>query len=130
MAPDFTSSFKRQTGPMHERHEDDDFVLRELVPLSYLTEKNSKWMLQVDLPGVERKNIVLTVTHGRIVVKAKLEEEYQISDHGQVFRFESMKKMVELPAHVDVRRITAKFQNGILTITIPKMETGKRVPVK
>lgn len=130
MTTDFIASFERRTSSIHGHHLSDDLVLRELVPLSYLTEKNSKWILQIDLPGVERKNIILTTTHGHIVVKAKLEEAYKISNHGHVIKFENMKKIVELPLRADIKKVSAKFKNGILTITIPKIDSGKRIPVK
>ncbi len=130
MVTNFIPSFKAEGDSFFEHHIKDDFILRELVPLSCLFEKNSKWIIQIDLPGVERKNIVVNITQGHIVVKAKLEEAYKISTHGRVTKFESLKKVVELPPHADIKKISAKFKNGILTITIPKIDSGKRIPVK
>ncbi|MDE1830117.1 MAG: Hsp20/alpha crystallin family protein [Thaumarchaeota archaeon] len=130
MTTDFIASFEKRVSSLHEHNTADDFALREIVPLSYLIEKNSKWVLQIDLPGVERKNIVLTITHGHVVVKAKLEEAFKVSNHGQVIKFENMKKAVELPPYADIKKISAKFKNGILTITIPKIDSGKRIPIK
>ncbi|MDE1863432.1 MAG: Hsp20/alpha crystallin family protein [Thaumarchaeota archaeon] len=130
MTTNFIPSFKKQAGDVIESHTKDDFILKELVPLSCLFERNSKWMIEIDLPGVDKKDIKVTVTKGHVVVKAKLEESYKVSSHGHVATFESLKKAVEIPPHADIRKISAKFRNGILVITIPKIEFGKRIPVR
>jgi len=108
----------------------DDFMHRELLPLSHFIEKDSKWILEVDLPGVEKKNIDVTITSGHLVIKAKLEELYRVSRHGYVTEFEYFKKVIGLPPHVNTRKIETKFKNGVLTITIPKIITGKKISVK
>ena len=126
----FVSTFKKQSETGYGHHRNDDFVLRELVPLSYVLEKNTKWILQVDLPEVERKNIIVTMTNGHLVVKAKLAKAYNVSNHGRVTKFENLKKAMEIPQYADTKKISAKFRDGILTISIPKIESGKRIPIK
>lgn len=104
-------------------------MLRELVPLSCLLENNSKWILEMDLPGVDRKNIEVNMTRGHVVVKARLKEAYTVSNHGHVIKFETMKKVVSLPPHADLKKVSARFRDGILTITIPRTDAGKKIPV-
>lgn len=129
MPTNFIPSFGKKSTNTLGHHSSDDLILRELVPLSHMAEKNSKWILQVDLPGVERKDIVVTVSRGNLVIKAELEEAYSVSNHGHVVRFEKLKKVISLPSHADIKKISAKFKNGILTITIPKVDSGKRIPI-
>ncbi len=107
----------------------DDFMHNELVPLSYLTEKNSRWELHIDLPGVKRKNIKVTTTADHIIVEARLEEAYNVSRHGHIAKFEQFKKIIKIPPHSDIKKTSAKFKNEILTITIPKIHTGKKITV-
>ncbi len=129
MATNFIPSFKKGGKPVVEHHPEDDFLLKELVPLSCLLEKNSKWVLQIDLPGVEKRNIEVNITHGHVMIKAKLKEAYTVSNHGHVIRFETMKKVVSIPPHADIKRVSAKFRDGILTVTIPRTDAGKRIPI-
>lgn len=126
----FVSTFKKQAETGYVHHRNDDFALRELVPLSCVIEKNTKWILQVDLPGVERKNIIVTMAEGHLVIKAKLAKAYQVSNHGRVTKFENLKKVIEIPSHADVKTISAKFKDGILTISIPKIDSGKRIHIR
>jgi len=108
----------------------DDFIHRELVPLSHLVEKDSKWILEVDLPSVTKNNIAITITTNHLVIKAKLEESYRVSRHGYVTEFEYFHKIILLPPHVNNEKIESKFKNGILTIIIPKITVGKKISVK
>ncbi len=107
----------------------DDFMHNELVPLSYLTERNSSWILHIDLPGVKRKNIKVTTTADHIIVEAKLEEAYNVSRHGRIAKFEHFKKVIKIPPHTDIKKTTARFKNEILTITIPKIHAGRKISV-
>lgn len=125
----FISAFKKRTNVTFDHRLIDDFANRELIPLSYLTEKDSKWILQVDLPGVRKKDVSVTVTRGHVIVKAKLEEAYHVSRYGYLTKFESMRKVSSLPAYVDTKKISARFKNGILTIIIPKITNGKKIPI-
>jgi len=124
----FISSFGK---PINSIFDDmfDDFMHKELVPLSHLSEKNSKWVLQIDLPSVKRKDIVVTTTPDHIMVEAELEEAYNVSRHGHVAKFEHFKKLVKIPPHTDTKKISANFKNGILTIIIPKIHTGKKITI-
>ena len=108
----------------------DDFTHRELVPLSHLVEKDSKWILEVDLPGVKKNNIDITITDNHLVIKAKLEEVYRVSRYGYVTEFEYFHKIILLPPHVNYKKIESRFKNGILRIIIPKKTTGKKISVK
>ncbi len=107
----------------------DDFMHKELVPLSYLTERNSSWVLHIDLPGVKRKNIRVATTADHIIVEAKLEEAYNVSRHGRIAKFEHFKKVIKIPPDADIKKTTARFKNEILTITIPKIHTGRKISV-
>lgn len=125
----FISSFGK---PINSIFDDmfDDFMHKELVPLSYLSEKNSKWVLQIDLPGVKRKDITITTTPDHIIVEAELEEAYNVSKHGHVAKFEHFKKLTKIPPHADIKKISANFKNGILTIIIPKIHAGKKIAIR
>lgn len=123
----FISAFESRMNSIFDSGLIDDFVHRELVPLSHLTETDSKWILQIDLPGVRKKDVSVAVTRGHIIVKAKLEKSHPVSRHGHLTKFESMKKVSSLPVPADAKKITASFKGGILTIIIPKITNGKKI---
>ena len=130
MTSDFASWFEKRMNLLFPHDFMDDFMHRELVPLSHFIEKDSKWILEVDLPGVNKKNIDVTITSGHLIIKAKLEESYRVSRHGYATEFEYFNKVIGLPPYVNTKKIETRFKNGILTITIPKLTAGKKISVK
>ena len=129
MTSDFASWFEKRMNLAFGHDFMDDFIRQELVPLSHFIEKDLKWILEVDLPGVKKKNIDVAITDDHLVIKAKLEESYRVSRHGYVTEFKYFNKVIGLPPHVNTKKIETIFKNGILTITIPKITTGKKLSV-
>ena len=98
----------------------DDMEQRILSPLSYLKEFDNYWMLEFDLPLVNKKDIKVTFDENIISIKAKLKEEYSEEKLGNITKFEYFKKSISLPERIDIKKTTAKFQKGRLEIKIPK----------
>lgn len=107
----------------------DDYVNKELAPLSHLIEKDAAWILQVDLPMVSKKDIHITLAPNRLVITAKLEKAYCLSKMNCSMEFNYFKKVISLPTDIDKKRISAKFEHGILTISMPKTVKGITIPV-
>jgi HSP20 family protein len=108
----------------------DDREQKCLNPLSYLKEHESKWVLEFDLPLVEKKDVdVYLDEDGMIVVEAKLKETYVDSKGDKRFEYEYFKKSLSLPKNVDTKNISARFSNGILTITLSKLYKGTKIQI-
>lgn len=107
----------------------DDIEHRILSPLSYLKEFDGYWLLELDLPLVNKKDIKVTFDANTINVEAKLKEEYSEEKLGKISKFEYFKKSVLLPSKIDVKKTNAKFQKGILEIKIPKKTIGRSIKI-
>ena len=108
----------------------DDFVNKQLVPLSHIYKEGDIFVLKIDLPSVKKKDIDITLTQQHIIIKAKLEKTYCISRLNCVQEFEYFNKIVPLPSEIDPRKVSAKFSSGILTITMPKKQKGVRLKIE
>ena len=107
----------------------DDIEHSILSPLSYLKEFDNHWLLELDLPMVNKKDIKITFDGNMISVEAKLKEKYTEEKLGKISKFEYFRKSVSLPDMVDVKRTSAKFQKGRLEIKIPKKSAGRTVKI-
>ncbi|RMW37873.1 MAG: Hsp20/alpha crystallin family protein [Nitrosopumilus sp.] len=107
----------------------DDIEHRILSPLSYIKEFDNHWLLELDLPMVNKKDIKVTFDGNMINVEAKLKEKYSEEKLGKVSKFEYFKKSMSLPTMVDVKKTSAKFQKGRLEIKIPKKSTGRSIKI-
>lgn len=108
----------------------DDLEQKILRPLSYITEYGSKWVLEFDLPLVEKKDINVYLNDAEmIVVEAKLREVYRDSKFTR-HQYEHFKKSVSIPKNADIKKVSARFTNGRLVITIPKTFQGTKIKIE
>ncbi|MGQ0795926.1 MAG: Hsp20/alpha crystallin family protein [Nitrosopumilaceae archaeon] len=107
----------------------DDYTNKELAPLSYLTEKDSKWILEIDLPFVNKKDIEITIADNQLIVTAKLEKTYCVSKRDCIIEFNYFRKATLLPMGIDKEKISAKFNNGILSVNMPKISVGINIKI-
>ena len=127
---DFGSIIEKQMNSFFGDMLFDDFIHKELVPLSHLKEKHASWTLEVDLPLVDKKNIDVTLSDDHLTVKAKLTKTYCISRGSTVTEFDYFKKTIKLPSGINTKQISANFKNGILRITMPKPSDGKKISIE
>jgi len=86
-----------------------------------------EFVVQFDLPGVDASSIDLTVEKNVLTVSA--ERRWQPSDGAEVVATErpqgSFSRQLFLGDGLDAERIDAKYDNGVLTVTIPVAEQAK-----
>lgn len=108
---------------------------------SNVSETDNDICITADLPGVEQKDIDVSITDSRITIKGekKSEKEEKKEDKGREFhRIErsagSFQRTMTLPFKIDADTVKADFKNGVLTVTIPKpagaVAKTKKIEVK
>ncbi len=107
----------------------DDEEHKILSPLSCLREFDNHWMLEFDLPLVNKKDIKVTFDGNCITVEAKLKERYFEEKLGKMVKFEHFKKSILIPGKIDSKKTFAKFQKGRLIIKIPKKVVGNPIKI-
>jgi HSP20 family protein len=108
----------------------DDIDQHILSPLSCLREFETNWLLEFDLPLVNKKDIKIILDGNSISVEAKLKETYFEEKLNVKTKFEYFKKILTLPGKIDSKKIFAKFNKGRLTITIPKVTSGHKIEIE
>lgn len=109
----------------------DDLEEKTLSPLTCLTEHESKWIVELDLPLVSKENISVTFDKGNeITVEAKLSETYIHEGLDTKSEFHYFKKKITLPGQINEEKITSDFKNGRLRITLPKLFRGTKITVE
>ena len=103
-------------------------------------DKGKQLEILAELPGVEKKDIDLSVEPHSIIIKAKtgFEAKEKKEKEGYFFherRNSSFFRRIPLPTEIMPEKADAEFKNGILTIILPKKHpsgkhSGKKVMVK
>ena len=97
-------------------------------PLMNINEANDEYLVTMDLPGVEKKDVEIKVSDGYLTISGERKIVNQDSENNRV-RYESahgaFSRSFELSTDIIVDKIKAKFKNGVLTINIPTAEKVK-----
>lgn len=106
-----------------------------LSPSIDLSETDDAYLLQMDLPGVDARDIDIELRANSVTVcgERKAEEEQEgRSFHRTERQWGRFCRTIQLPGDVESEKVEAECSNGILTVTLPKSGDGltKRVPVK
>ena len=109
----------------------DDIEEKILSPLSYITELESKWVIELDLPLVNKKDISVTFDTGNVItIGAKLREKYWDESMNPRCEFLYFKKKISLSGKINEKKITSNFSNGRLIINIPKVFRRHKIKVE
>ncbi len=98
-------------------------------------ETDEALVIKASVPGVDPKDVDITVTGNTLTIKGEFREEEEGkrgSVHFQERRFGKFQRSITLPSTVDPDKAEAEFKNGVLTLTLPKIEEAKpkHIPVK
>jgi len=80
------------------------------------------------LPGMNKEDIDVTLTHDTITISGEKKREKKIDkkDYHSIERsYGSFKRSFSLPSEVQTEKASAKFEHGLLEISIPKTEEAK-----
>ena len=95
-------------------------------PLADLSETDSTYLVEVEVPGLKRDDISIELVGNELVIHG----EYQQSEKVGVLRHRTRRLgqfeyRSTLPTDVDPDQVSADLANGVLTVTVPKTEAAK-----
>lgn len=104
-----------------------------VIPNANIAENEKDYKIEVAVPGLEKKDFKIEVDNGVLTVSAEKEEEEKESRKNykrREFSYRSFSRSFSLPDNSLPDKIDAKYDNGILTLSIPKKEVTISKPVK
>ncbi|WP_036261064.1 Hsp20/alpha crystallin family protein [Methylocapsa aurea] len=119
----------------------EPFRRREAIlgaaPAVDIVEKPNAYEVTAELPGLDEKNIEVTVVNGSLIIKGEKHEEREEKKKDyylQERHFGSFERRFAMPEGVDADKIEASFTKGLLTVTLPKkpeaQKPEKKIEVK
>jgi HSP20 family protein len=112
-----------------------DFSPESFEPRIDVADRGDAIEITTELPGVDRKDVQITVEDGYLVISGEKKLERKADERGvyHVERaFGAFQRVVPLPDEIDASRCEANFDNGTLTIRLPKSVQpggGRRVEI-
>lgn len=103
------------------------------TPSVDVIDRDDEVIVKAELPGVDKKDLDISVTSNTVTIKGSTSHEEK-EEKGDYYRCEisrgSYSRTLSLPVDVDEEKTQAKFKDGILELTLPKVKKSKRHTVK
>jgi len=99
-------------------------------------ETDKEFIIQVEVPGIEKDKIQLNITNNRLEIKAERKQEKESKereDYSYTKSYLGFYQAFDVPENTDINKINASYKNGVLTIKIPKKiinKTKKTIQIK
>lgn len=116
-----------------ERSSQEELFTGSWVPPVDIYETKDRLVLKAELPGFDEKDIHLRFQEGVLTIEGerKFEKESGDENYHRVERsYGKFHRSFSIPTNVDTEKIAAHFQNGILTVELPKREETKPKQIK
>jgi HSP20 family protein len=111
-----------------------DYTTSFQKPLADVMETENSIIVITDLPGVKKEDIDIDISEETIDITAKFEDE--INEEGANYikkerSYGETRRSISLPAKINIKEATAKFNDSVLTVNLPKlMEEKHKVDIK
>ena len=135
MAPGFPRAADfdpfRQFGSVFE------FGYGDMVPHVEVSDDEKSYEISAELPGVDEKDVSVSLQDHVLTVSGEKKSEREEEKKGYLMserRYGSFRRSFRVPDDVDENKISAKFDKGVMTISLPKAASakpkGRQIPVK
>lgn len=131
------SSFRKEMDRLWDRFFGDKpfgrMFTEEWLPAVDLSETKDILIVKVELPGMEAKDVNVSISGDVLMIKGekKKEEEQQDEHYYSCERYSgSFQRSFQLPANVKTDKVEATFDRGVLKIMLPKTEKAKKKKIE
>ena len=126
--------FQREVGRLLESIDPRHFRFPRPFPALNLFDDDDRYLLTAELPGMSAENLDLTISGDTLTMRGERSRPLGVADERyrrQERMFGAWSRSLTLPGRVDASRVSADFQDGVLTVALPKMESvpPRQIPV-
>jgi HSP20 family protein len=113
-------------GGIMEKYDTSQMGPNTMMPLADVRETDGSVIVTMDLPGVDKQDVDISVTEDELRVVAETGKEAEAGGqfgetyHTRERTFTRFERMVKLPVAVKGDQATARLDNGVLAVTLPK----------
>lgn len=103
------------------------------APAAELEETEEAINLRLEVPGMEAKDLDVQVMAEAVAISGERKAETRTEEKGvyrSEFRYGKFQRVIPLPARIDNQSVQAEYKDGVLRLTLPKVEAEKNKVVK
>ena len=103
------------------------------IPKVDVIDRDEEVVVRAEVPAVKKEDIEVSISGNMLTIKAETKHEEK-EEKGDYYRSEisrgAFSRMVSLPAEVDESKAKASLKDGVLELTLPKIEKARRRTIK
>ncbi|MDF1694385.1 MAG: Hsp20/alpha crystallin family protein [Saprospiraceae bacterium] len=103
---------------------------RHTRPAANIIKTENVYTLSIALPGVSKKDVQINIDKNRLTIKSSVEENSDIKYKLREFNYANFERVFKLSDDADIDNISAKFEKGILNISIPTIKEAGPTEIK
>lgn len=106
---------------------------REWVPAVEMFEKEDRYVVRAELPGMKEEDVDVSVEDETLTIKGERKTENEVKEENYYCcerSYGSFFRSINLPTNVDAKKIEAHYEDGVLEISLPKAAEAKQKKVK
>ena len=110
-----------------------DFEKRMATPAVNIIENKDDYRIEVAAPGLDKADFRINIENKVLTISAEKEEKHEERDERYMhreFNYSSFSRSFTLPESMDTEKISAKHQDGVLNVVIPKKDEAKEKPAR
>lgn len=103
------------------------------IPSMDIVDRDEDFFVRAEVPGVDRKDIDVSLADNMLTIRGKVEHEEKVQKK-HYFRCEisqgAFSRSMLIPGKFDAAKVSAALKDGVLEVTLPKLEVSKRRNIK
>jgi HSP20 family protein len=103
------------------------------IPAAEIQEMGDTIQLKVEVPGLDAQDLDVQVSAEAVSIRGERKSETKTEEKGMIrseFRYGQFQRVIPLPNRIKNDQVEAEFKNGVLTLTLPKVDEEKNKVVK
>jgi HSP20 family protein len=103
-----------------------------MLPLD-ISENENEFIVKASLPGVRPEDVQITVTGDTLTIRGAMKDEKEKKGENYLLRerrYGQFQRMVTLSTPISADKAQSRFEDGVLTLTLPKAEEAKPKQIK
>ncbi len=104
-----------------------------IAPNMDIYERKDEFVVKAELPGVDKKDIELTISHDNLTLKGEVKKEEEVKEekyYSNERYYGTFKRAITLPHEIDSEKAEANYKDGVLEVILPKKEEAKPKEIK
>ncbi|MDJ0796584.1 MAG: Hsp20/alpha crystallin family protein [Calothrix sp. MO_167.B12] len=103
------------------------------VPAAEISETDDAIHLKLEIPGMEAKDLDIQVAEDSVAISGERKSESKTEEKGftkSEFYYGKFHRVIPLPTNIQNNNVSAEYKDGVLNLTLPKLDVEKQKVVK